>query len=86
MNDYFANIGSRLNIVDCSSSTLEDLDELYQEMQGISFALPEVDLHDVLFLSKEIDVHKSSCIPGMHSDVCKYLLENFPNRFVDWFC
>ena len=40
LDDYFANIGSRLNIVDCSGSTLDDLDELYPEMHGISFSLP----------------------------------------------
>ena len=83
LNDYFANIGSRLNTL--NGSTLDDLDELYPEMHGITYSLPVVDVHDILFLSKEIDVHKSSCIPGIHSDVCKYLFENFPDRFVDLF-
>ena len=78
LNDYFANIGTNLNTL--NGSTLDDLVDIYPEMHGHVFSL-----HDILFLSKEIDVHKASCISGMRSDVCKYLFEYIPSRFAELF-
>ena len=36
-------------------------------------------------LEKEIDVHKSSCIPEIRSDVCKYLFGRFPDKIATLF-
>ena len=49
-----------------------DIDGMYPEMSNAVFKFPDVDRYDILFLAKEIDVHKSSCIPCMRTDVCKY--------------
>ena len=71
LNDYFANIGSRLNTL--NGSTTDDLDGIYAYMNDSVFSFPDIDRFDILLLEKEIDVHKSSCIPEIRSDVCKYL-------------
>ena len=83
LNDYFANIGTRLNTF--NGPMLDDLVDIYPEMSDNVFSLPVVDNHDILFLGNEIDVHKTSCIPGMRSDVCKYLFENIPDRIAQLF-
>ena len=67
LNDYFATIGSKLNTL--GGTVLDDLDGIYEEMEGESFSFPEVDRFDILFLAKDIDIHKSSCIPDMRTDV-----------------
>ena len=69
LNNYFATIGSRL--YNLNDVILDDLEDLYPEMHGLSFVFPTVDRLDILMLAKEIDVHKSSCIPEIRSDLCK---------------
>ena len=83
LNDYFANIGSRLNTL--NNNILDDLHGIYDFMDGTVFSFPDVDRYDVLFLEKEIEVHKSSCIPVIWSDVCKYLFGLIPERIANLF-
>ena len=83
LNDYFANIGSRLNTL--NGIVLDDLDDIYPEMKDMVFDFPVVDRYDILLLQKEIDVHKASCIPEIRSDICKYLFGFIPERIADLF-
>ena len=66
-NDYFANVGSRLNI--SNDVILDDLDGIYEEMSGNKFSFAPVDRFDIMVFEKEIDVSKHSCIPEICSDV-----------------
>ena len=81
LNDYFANIGTKLNSLD--DTITDDIEGMFPEMSNFTFNFPMIDRFDILFLAKEIDVHKSSCIPSMRSDVCKYLFEILPDRIAD---
>ena len=81
LNDYFATIGTRLNTL--HGTILDDIPGMYDEMGNALFSIPEIDSHDIMFVGKEIDVHKSSCIPEMRSDVCKYLFEIIPDKIAD---
>ena len=83
LNDYFANIGSRLNTL--NDTVLEDLDGIYEELSGNNFSFPIVDRYDILMLEKDIDVTKHSCITEIRSDVCKYLFGKIPNKIADLF-
>ena len=78
LNNYFATIGTSLNTLD--GTVLDDLDGIYREMHGEVFSFPVIDRHDILFLGKDIDVHKHSCIPEIRADVCKFLFENIPGK------
>ena len=75
LNDYFANVGTRLNSM--NGVILEDLDGIYGYMNGHESTLPTIDRYNILFLEKNIDIHKNSCtrIPEIRSDICKYLFE-----------
>ena len=83
LNDYFANIGTRLNTM--NGVILDDIDGMYPEMKDVLFNFPAIDRHDILFLAKDIDIHKSSCIPSIRSDVCKLLFENIPDKIAALF-
>ena len=83
LNDYFANVGTKLNSL--NGTVLADLDGIYQEMNGESFSFPVVDRYDILFLGKDIDVHKSSCIPELRSDVCTFMFEQLPDKIASLF-
>ena len=61
LNDYFANIGSRLYTL--NDVILDDVDELYPEMFDSNFAFAAVDRFDIQLLAKDIDIRKASCIP-----------------------
>ena len=64
---------------------LDDIQDLYPEMAGKILSFPTVDRLDVLLIQKDIESHKSSCIPEMRGDVCKYLLGHIPDKFADLF-
>ena len=81
LNDYFANIGTRLNSL--NDTITDDIDGMYSEMDNSVFNFPVINRYDILFLAKEIDVHKYSCIPSMRSDICKYLFEVIPDKIAD---
>ena len=83
LNDYFADIGSRLNTL--NGTVLDNLEGIYEELNGIDFSFPMIDRYDVLLLEKELNVTKNSCIPDIHSDVCKYLFNKIPDRIADLF-
>ena len=83
LNDYFANIGSHLNTL--NDVILDDMHDLYPEMTGKVLDFPIVDRFDILLIQKDIETHKSSCIPEMRSDVCKFLLGHIPDKFASLF-
>ena len=83
LNEYFANVGTKLNSL--HGTVLADLDGIYPEMRDESFSFPVVDRYDILFLGKDIDVHKNSCIPEIRSDVCKFMFENIPDKIASLF-
>ena len=83
LNDYFANIGSRLNTM--NGTVLDDLDGIYEEMRGSNFSFLMVDRLDILMLEKDIDVTKHSCISDIRSDVCKFLFSKIPDKIASLF-
>ena len=68
-----------------NGTVLDDMTNLYPEMAGHVFSFPEVDRFDIMLIQQDIETHKSSCIPEMRSDVCKYLLGHVPDKFVALF-
>ena len=54
-------------------------------MDGSDFSFPVIKPFDILLLEKDIDVHKSSCIPVIRSDVCKYLFGKIPEKIANLF-
>ena len=52
LNNYFATIGSRL--YNLNDVILDDLEDLYPEMHGLSFVFPTVDRLDILMLRKSM--------------------------------
>ena len=83
LNGYFANIGSHLNTL--NDVILDDIQDLYPEMAGKVLSFLEVDRFDILLIQRDIEIHKSTCIPGMRGDVCKFLLESIPDKFANLF-
>ena len=89
LNKYFCHISQRLGLYDPNPDLTvitRDLEEIYGDVNDVFdltndvFTVPEFVTH-----VNEIDVFKSSCVPGIKTSICKDIMLKIPDDIVYMF-